>query len=227
MGSWQPFRRIHKAAAGLLCAVAVLTLLFSNHTSAKQQHGATTSEEKLDDTVAYGRVLSFQSVNFDQKYMSEINDEVVLTQPDAQRTPLSAKLAATFRAVQEASSATSEPGEQRLAVLESCAHPGRFVVAVWDNAKRTYTLSMQPRPAQHSKRAKFRFALAGATTMRWTDGARGLVELYGRHQFGQLKLHRWEGSELFRADSSWRAVDGLSACTDSARRLAAEVRSDA
>ena len=158
---------------------------------------ATPSLEK-----ATLETISFQSVNFPTKHMLVVDDAIMLEEA-AGRTPIQARLAATFRVVPWGGGAA----------LESCARPGHFVVVRREGAD-AHVLKLDSGVAvQYAEH--FEFRSLSKTFVRWRT--RDGEKLYARHQFSMLKLHPKEKNPLFTADSSWITTRGLSACDDEAR----------
>ena len=154
------------------------------------------------DTPAPVETVSFQSANFPTKHML-VADNAIMLEDAAKRTPVQSQLAATFRVVPLS-------GE---AALESCAHPGHFVVVRRDGAD-AHVLKLAKVAAEHAEH--FEFRKHSKTSVRWrtSDGE----DLYARHQFSVLKLHaKEEFNPLFLGDSGWVTTRGLSACDDEAR----------
>lgn len=145
--------------------------------------------------------ISFQSANFPSKHMLAV-DSAIMLEEAAGRTPIQARLAATFRMVPSGGGTA----------LESCARPGYFVVVRRDGAE-AHVLKLDKVAAEHAEH--FEFHSHGKTSVLWRT--RNGEDLHARHQFSVLKLHPEEANPLFLADSTWTTTHGLSACDDEAR----------
>ena len=229
MGTGQAFHRWRNAtiAGASACGLLIFLCLLTMGEEPVLDFGGVDSQglSSLFGDAA-GRTVSFQSSQMPTKYVSEMGENVVLDEPagrlaDQLGSPAAARLAATFRVISNAGAT-----DRGVTVLESCFRPGRYIVAEWNAKQKTYLLRMQARPAQRSKRAKFSFMERGPTALRWTDGKRGLVQLYARHFYGMVQLASKQEGEKFLSDTTWIAQPGLTNCTRADRRAAGQEADD-
>jgi len=171
------------------------------------------------------RAVSFLSRNLEDNYMCEVGEAVRLellaekaalhadrVMKDQAVTPPCSRLQATF--------ILQPPVSGHGVLLESCVQPGRFVAAQKGDDDGM-VLKLLPACANASctaQASRFSFDEAVSQTMlSWRNPQSG-EQLFARHQFGAVHMHRLEANGVFVGDATWRVESGRSPCDDATRR---------
>jgi len=112
------------------------------------------------------------------------------------------------------------PVNGRGVLLESCVEPGRFVVPqkAGDGDVLLKLLPVCANASCTAEASRFSFDEAVRDAMlSWRNPQSG-EQLFARHQFGTVHMHKLEAHGIFVGDATWRVESGLSSCDDATRR---------